>query len=498
MKNRVLKIGCAILFVTLIMFSFSFNTVNAAINQTYSESVGTSNTEDSAIEEKVKSTVILDALASFVYAVASIIENLVGNIFKSLTGSTDFPWADRIIFNSISLLDVNFFNASDGSFFKTSDGNDTIIAKTVRNTYFSILAIAIAFLTIVVAIAATRMAISTLANEKAKYKEAITKWLSSIILIFLMHNLMAFIFYVNEGLVEVASSILVKNMEGVGDELASKLTLTTDEDQKQAVTNFLDQNPHVVVDDARKSELINDEENVTIAAGLIGDETFKGVCLKNSTESAFWGNLWKATKGAFTGKLVALLSGNAPDQINGSYILSTAVDVIRYGDINDIKNEKDYWNSYTGTSEEKARKYESEFGLGNFTQWFTTYDQLNDTINYYKAFYNTCYDFKLSMYNSNGEFTGNNNDSDNKFDIIGNMAKYFKYKSWNFERDESGNLTGWKASKVSVTGALLYAIFLAQSILYFFSYVKRFFYIVILAILAPVIVLFDFLGKAVG
>ena len=59
-----------------------------------------------------------------------------------------------------------------------------------------------------------------------------------------------------------------------------------------------------------------------------------------------------------------------------------------------------------------------------------------------------------------------------------------------------GTITGWSPSKISVTGALLYTIFVFQSILYLFSYLKRFFYIVILAIFAPIIVLFDFLGKA--
>lgn len=319
MKKETSRKYIVFIFIALVLFTFlsnPINSINAAVNQTYVEQIQKTNTSDEKIEEKVKSSAILDALASFVYAVASMVENLVGNVFYSLTGDTDFPWADRIIFNSISLLDINFFNSSNGSLFKTSSGNETVIAKVVRNTYFSVLSIAVAFLTIVVAIAAIKMALSTLATEKAKYKEAITKWMFSIILLFLMHNLMSFIFYLNEGLVEVASGILVKNMEGVGDDLAKQLTLTSEDDEKQALNNFLDQNPHASVPNERKSQLLSNEEEMRIAISLIGDDSFKGTCLKNSTESAFWGNLWKATKATFTGKFVTIFTGNAPDQIN--------------------------------------------------------------------------------------------------------------------------------------------------------------------------------------
>ena len=340
-KDKVLKISCVILFITLIMFSFTSNTINAAINQTYTEATSKTKTDDTQLDEKVKSTVVLDALASFVYAVASIVENLVGQVFKSLTGSTDFPWADKIIFNSIPLLDINFFNASEGSFFKSSGGEDTVLAKVVRNTYFSVLAIVIAFLTIVVAIAATKMALSTLATEKAKYKEAVTKWLFSITLIFLMHNLMSFIFFVNEGLVEVASSILVKNMEGVGDDLKQQLTLTTGEDERQAVSNFLEQNPHVLNTEGKKQEILNSDEKIKIAAAFISDDEFQSVCLKGSFDDDFWGNT--ARFWSRLGDLTAALNfAPAPQVASGGGILIPAMDEVYNTSLDSLKATKGF------------------------------------------------------------------------------------------------------------------------------------------------------------
>ena len=43
--------------------------------------------------------------------------------------------------------------------------------------------------------------------------------------------------------------------------------------------------------------------------------------------------------------------------------------------------------------------------------------------------------------------------------------------------------------------AFLYAIFIVQSLMYLISYLKRLFYIVTLALFAPLIVVFDFVTK---
>lgn len=203
---KKMKKGVAILFLILTVFSFNGNTYGA-INDTYQK--GATVVEDD-LETKVKDSVILNALGSFVYWVASAVENLVGKAFKGLTGTEMFPWADRVLFNAVPMLDINIFNPAPASLFKTSGENSTVtpIAKIIRRTYFTVLSISVAFLTIVVGIAATKLALTSIASEKAKYKEAVTKWLFSIILIFLMHNVISFIFWVNEEMVKVASSLI--------------------------------------------------------------------------------------------------------------------------------------------------------------------------------------------------------------------------------------------------------------------------------------------------
>ena len=58
--------------------------------------------------------------------------------------------------------------------------------------------------------------------------------------------------------------------------------------------------------------------------------------------------------------------------------------------------------------------------------------------------------------------------------------------------------SGWKFERITFQGAILYAIFITQSILFFFAYIKRFFYIVVLSIMAPLVVIYDFMVKTVS
>ena len=68
---------------------------------------------------------------------------------------------------------------------------------------------------------------------------------------------------------------------------------------------------------------------------------------------------------------------------------------------------------------------------------------------------------------------------------VANLGEFFKEKAfgeWNTE---------------SFIAAILYAVFVVQSLMFFYAYVKRLFYVVILAVIGPFVVVYDFLRKAV-
>ena len=91
-------------------------------------------------------------------------------------------------------------------------------------------------------------------------------------------------------------------------------------------------------------------------------------------------------------------------------------------------------------------------------------------------------------------------------DIIANLGSFFKQSAYVYKTetttDDDGDdkeaVTGWRASEVSVTGALLYGIFIFQSCIYLIMYVKRLFYVIMLSMFGPIVVIYDFFMKSVG
>ena len=91
-------------------------------------------------------------------------------------------------------------------------------------------------------------------------------------------------------------------------------------------------------------------------------------------------------------------------------------------------------------------------------------------------------------------------------DIIANLGQFFKQSAYTYTTEETtdstGNkketIVGWRATKLSVTGALLYAIFIFQSCMYFIMYVKRLFYVMMLSMFGPIVVIYDFFMKSAG
>lgn len=209
-KNKFRKI-LLISFIFFLCFSFFTNTIFAEINQNYTQD-GLKFEEGDSIIEKIMgflTSLLLQLLAFAIYGLTWVVEKLVALVVGMLTHSSNiFPWADLSIFNGMAILDINFLNPAKGSMFMDINGDFTAIGTSIRNIYFTGLSIALGFLGIIVAIMAIRLAVSSIASEKAKYKEAIVHWITALVLIFGMHYILSFVFYLNEQLVEVASGLV--------------------------------------------------------------------------------------------------------------------------------------------------------------------------------------------------------------------------------------------------------------------------------------------------
>ncbi len=513
----------AIIFLILLVFPIFSSNIQAAINEGYFSRYSFTGNEN--VDDAAKDSNVLDMLAIFVYSVAGLVENIVGGAFRSLTGTNDFPWADRILFNSVPLLDVNFFNPHDNSLF--SQNND-ILGTIVRNTYFTILSIAVAFLGIIVAIAAIRMAISSLASEKAKYKEALTKWLFSIVMLFLIHNLMAFVFFVNEKMVEVASSLVTDTLDKTNLlENIENLENYVGIDEEETVNRFLDACQEIGKENETKDEREYILSHIDIAAKLIqskryqesiifdamGNEThdfrngffeFNTGNGKQSIEALYtdvtmiaeperiWRMSWTSTEGnTYLKDFLEEFDYTLDDlEDNGFFTGNSGIFDINSNWSADVRMYE-FIRYYNGEMTDKKEILGLQLAYLFHIRDFLGNDHDKITQENFKKYVN-------AMVDVYSKTTGVGQIDSTSPDILSSLAEYFKTTAYTFETDDKGKSTGWKATKLTIQGALLYAIFVFQSIMYFFAYIRRFFYIVVLAIMAPAIVVIDFLSKAVS
>ena len=130
---------------------------------------------------------IATALGKIVSTIGAVLTG--GSISKGLTLSD-------IFFNQIELVKIDFFSTStDGTINKLRD-NVAVWYVAIRN----LSAIALAIILLYVGI---RMAISSVAEDKAKYKKMLANWVVSLALLFTLHFIMEGVIAINNALVNI-------------------------------------------------------------------------------------------------------------------------------------------------------------------------------------------------------------------------------------------------------------------------------------------------------
>lgn len=577
MKKKTYKI---IICISLVIMLFtSFGNVFGATNPDYTPSIQVS---ENALDSKIKSNILLDTLAGMINAIASLAEYLLGAVFKTLTGDNIFPWADRIIFNGIGFLDINFLNPASNSLF-VSNGSTSILGKVVYSVYSTIFSLAVLFLGVAVGIMAIRLAISSIAAEKAKYKQAIVNWVTCIVMLFLMHYILAFVFWVNEQLVQIASGILIKTIDetvtSVDFTEALNSVVSPDERVKKFsnalgdkfntrpdVTNWVNSvtgDPDLL--DITNKLLLNSsyiDQRVVYVTDNLSDSDTTIHWWSSKVEIAF--KSLKITDKAI--QMLAVANKGIPRlQMDGNDANSIRSQISNASD-DDLRKmkEKGYYECYSGNKiyfdKEKYLKsedFEKDLAgyayvmankdeaakLDNFyinnpgykintgdnpnslqiaanTVWSAyspnELNDLNDIYNEYKmqSSYNQAKNdisIRETIAKKRLEVDGYiisaaQGGSAKTTDIIANLGQFFKQSAYTYTTEETTDSTGnkketvvgWRATKLSVTGALLYAIFIFQSCMYFIMYVKRLFYVMMLSMFGPIVVIYDFFTKSAG
>lgn len=580
MKKKTCKI---IICISLVVMLFtSFGNVFGATNPDYTPS---NQVSENALDSKIKSNILLDTLAGMINAIASLAEYLLGAVFKTLTGDNIFPWADRIIFNGIGFLDINFLNPASNSLF-VSNGSTSILGKVVYSVYSTIFSLAVLFLGVAVGIMAIRLAISSIAAEKAKYKQAIVNWVTCIVMLFLMHYILAFVFWVNEQLVQIASGILIKTIDetvtSVDFTEALNSVVSPDERVKDfgkaAISAF--GNNKTVVDWWNKTK--DDEDLLDITNKLLLNSSYIDQRVVYVADNLSKGdvNLWTfVTNASFAFQVLGLVdqqSKSAAVADKGIPRLSqdeddakVIRDFLKDADENDLARQKKL-GYYEGSSGRKiffdknaylnSEDFEKDLAgyayvmankssASNLNQFYINNPEYKintgDNPNALQIATNIQWSVQLPNLTGGGNliygiltsikqsdiYKQAKNDvsireaiakkrlevdgyiisaaqggSAKTTDIIANLGQFFKQSAYTYTTEETtdstGNkketIVGWRATKLSVTGALLYAIFIFQSCMYFIMYVKRLFYVMMLSMFGPIVVIYDFFMKSAG
>ena len=117
-----------------------------------------------------------------------------------------------IFFNKYKLLDINFFDLNIDS-----DSIPYAIRENVARWYYVMRNIATVVLLVILVYVGIRMALSTVASDKAKYKKMLVDWFISLILIYVIQYMAIFIIYLNNAIVhglEILSSSVISGSNG--------------------------------------------------------------------------------------------------------------------------------------------------------------------------------------------------------------------------------------------------------------------------------------------
>ena len=104
---------------------------------------------------------------------------------------------DKIIFNQIPLLDVNVFTDTAAGYTLNDDGSLKIVRDSIATWYYAIRNVTIAIMLLILIYIGIKIAISSVASEKAEYKRMLVNWVVGFLIIFIIHYFLILVLNIN-------------------------------------------------------------------------------------------------------------------------------------------------------------------------------------------------------------------------------------------------------------------------------------------------------------
>lgn len=144
---------------------------------------------------------------AIVIGYTSIVEGLINQLISWTTSVDSSVTLEKLLFNKVPILDVNFFNMSTAGG-EVFDQSSVIymIRQNIAVWYYIIRYITMIGMLITLLYIGIKIATSTVAEKKAKYKSLMLNWFVSFIIVFGIHYFMVLILQINESFLNLMGS----------------------------------------------------------------------------------------------------------------------------------------------------------------------------------------------------------------------------------------------------------------------------------------------------
>ena len=155
----------------------------------------------------------LEGVTSILGNIAALLPGVANNILAMIVyGNTSQVFTiQSLLTNKYGIFDINFFKMQDASVRYSDISNG--IKNSVAVWYYSIRNIALVGIAIVAVYIGIRMAISVVADQKAKYKKMLIFWIEALALVFLLQYFIIILLNVSETIVR----FMIKAMDNMGE-----------------------------------------------------------------------------------------------------------------------------------------------------------------------------------------------------------------------------------------------------------------------------------------
>ena len=202
----------------------------------------------------------------------------------------------EIFTNQIAMLDINFVNPHDSSDFQIptipdENGNQTnTIAQDLREVisswYTSLRNVTLVGLMIVLLYVGIRILLSSVASDKAKYKQMLRDWVIALCILFFLHYIMAFSISIVEQITKSFASMLGTYID------PASLEGKTDEEKNEIIQNSISSSILEIkkIEDQKIWEAIHDlndsVDNYYAETGILGNGNIVNWIITNAMSQA--------------------------------------------------------------------------------------------------------------------------------------------------------------------------------------------------------------------